>query len=224
MLSCLSSLDLNKANGPASIPPKVINLAKNIISVPLLEIINLCFTSGTFPDHLKTAIVLPFYKKGNKLDCNNYRPISLPSNIDKVFEKLIYKRIYNFLMTNKSLYTNQFGFRKNYSTLHALLNMHQKIADSLDKGNYAMGIFIDLQKAFERLIMIFSCKSWNITVFVVLHTLFFGTSYLIGRMQFVSISGNLSLKELIRHGVPQGSVLGPLPFLIYINDLHSAIN
>ena len=115
---CLSSLDLSKSSGP---------FIKTKLSVPLSNIINLSFTTGIFPTNLKTAKVIPVYKKGSKLEVNNCRPISLLSNIDKVFEKLIYKRVYRFLEDKKVLFSHQFGFRKNYSTSQTLLNISKKV-------------------------------------------------------------------------------------------------
>ena len=102
-----------------------------------------------FPDRLKISDVLPSYKKHSRLAVSNYRLISLLSNLDKVFEKLIYKRTYNFLQLNNVFFQQQFGFRKKHSTSHAILNMIQKIMDALDKGEFACGVFVDLQKAFD---------------------------------------------------------------------------
>ena len=149
VMDCISSLNLNKSTGPFSIPSNILSSLKPEISIPLSKIINLSFSTGIFPNNLKIAKVIPIHKEGSKLELTNYRPISLLSNIDKNFEKLLYKCVHGFLESNNVLYKQQFGFRKSYSTAQALLNIAQKIMDALDKGNYACGVFIDLQKAFD---------------------------------------------------------------------------
>ena len=111
-----------KAVGPNSISPKILKDYRKQVSEPLSIIVNLSFSLGKFPDLLKQAKVIPIFKKGDKTNCNNYRPISLLSNIGKVFEKLIHQRLYFFLEQNKCIYPQQFGFRNHHSTNQALIN------------------------------------------------------------------------------------------------------
>ena len=106
--------------------------------------------SGTFPDILKTAKIIPIYKKGDPLECDNYRPVSLSSNIGKLIEKLIHVRLNIFLETNNCLYENQFGLRKRHSTNHALITITEKSRQTLDNNNYMCGVFLDFQRVFDR--------------------------------------------------------------------------
>ena len=117
----IKSMKTNKANGPNSIPTKILNLFKKEFSKPLSDIINLSFNQSVFPNLLKIANVIPIHKKGDKLDCNNYRPISLLSNINKIYEKCMHTRLTNFLQINKLLFSHQFGFHNRYSTNHLSL-------------------------------------------------------------------------------------------------------
>ena len=118
----ISSLNSNKASGPNSIPYRILFLLKNEISKQLADLFNLSFKTGVFPSVLKTATVIPVFKKDSKLDCSNYRPISLLSNIEKILEKPMYRRLYIFLNNKNIICDLQFGFRQQYSTCHALFN------------------------------------------------------------------------------------------------------
>ena len=125
-------------------------LLKHDIYKQLVDLFNLSFSSGSFPSILKTAKVVPVFKKGSKLDCCNYCPISLLSNVEKILEKRMYKRVYNFLSHNNIIYDLQFGFRQKFSTSHALINLTENIRQALDNGYIGCGRFADLQKAFDK--------------------------------------------------------------------------
>ena len=141
----ISSLISNKASSPNSIPYRISFLLKNEISKQLADFFNLSFMTGVFLSVLKTAKVVPVFKKDSKLDYSNYRPISLLSNIEKNTSKAcVYKRFYTFLNKNNIIYNLQFGFRQQYSKSHALISITENIRKALDDGIIGCGIFVDL--------------------------------------------------------------------------------
>ena len=145
------------------------------------------FNQGVFPDILKIANVIPIHKKGNKLDCSNYRPISLLSNISKNFEKSMHICLVNFLKKNKLLFCHQFGFRNRYSVNHALTSLTELIRKALDEDKFAFGVFIDLQKAFGTVDHnIFHSKLYHYGVKGTPHQWF--KSYLTGRQQYTTVN------------------------------------
>ena len=154
----------NKAIGPQSIPTKLFKTFNKALSEPLSNLINLSFIKGVFPNVLKTAQILPTFKKGDKTEMNNYRPISLISNVSKILEKLMYKRLYTFLEENNSFYSYQFGFRPNHSTNSALIEITEQIRKACDKGLFACGVYLDLKKAFPTVTPANYLQNWNTMV------------------------------------------------------------
>ena len=150
MEKIIDALDVKKSTGPNSGPIFLLKTFKLFFSVWLAKLVNLCFEVGVFPEILKLAKVTSLHKKESKLDFLNYRPISLLSVFRKIYEKLIYIRIYSYLDKNNLIYNKQFGFRSNYSTNHAILSVTEHIRGLLDTGHYVCGIFVDLEKAFNK--------------------------------------------------------------------------
>ena len=173
---------------------------KKEISGPLSSLINLSFDTGEFPNCLKLAKVIPVYKKGDQQECNNYRPISLLSNISKLIEKLLYNRLYKFLNQNKCLFNYQFGFWNHHSTNHELISITEKIRNALDEGKFACGVFLDFQKAFDTVnhkILISKLEHYGIRG-LALHLF---QNYLEKRTQFVNINKKAQSTSNINHRV-----------------------
>ena len=137
----------NKSTGPKSIPTYILKISNQIICKPSTYLINVSFSNGIFPDLLKTSNIIPIFKRGENQDYNNYRPISLVSNLSKLMEKLY--RIYSFLEKNCLLFEWQYGFRNKLSTNHALLDITSKIQTACDKGIFDCGVYVDFKKAFD---------------------------------------------------------------------------
>ena len=216
IIKILQSLK-NGAAGYDGINASTLKLVSSLIVNPLRYICNLSLIEGVFPTELKIANVLPLYKSDDPFCFNNYRPVSLLCVLSKVFEKFMYNRLLNFLEEHKFFVNEQFGFRKSHSSYMALMTLMDKLIESLDKGEYIMGIFLDFSKAFDTVDHeILLKKLYHYGIRGSAYDWFY--SYLSDRKQYVTYNGFSSATKCVTCGVPQGSILGPLLFLIYIND------
>ena len=205
------------------ISSKLLKVIKNEIAEPLSAIFNKSVSQGVFPDLLKKAKIIPIYKDKEETLFSNYRPISILSSVSKVFERLMYNQLFRYFCNLKMFYKSQYGFRKHHSTEYAVLELIDRVSYAMDQNLLPVNIYLDLSKAFDTLdhnILLHKLNYYGVKG----NSLSLLKSYLTNRTQQLQYNDTISDPSLIQCGVPQGSILGPLMFIVYINDIKNASN
>ena len=214
----IKGLKPKSSTGHDGLSTILLKYISNDIIETLSLIINQSLCTGIFPHSLKIAKITPIYKKESPHITDNYRPISLLPAISKVFEKVVYVQVYEYFVKNNLLYKSQYGFRKFHSTELAAVELTNRITSQLDEGKLPLAIYLDLSKAFDTIdhdILIYKLSYYGVQG----NSLNWFKSYLSNRTQYVEYNGVSSNFANVDTGVPQGSILGPLLFIIYMNDI-----
>lgn len=218
----IKSLPSKTSYGHDGLSNILIKYICDVIKVPFTHVVNQSFVNGVVPTSMKIAKVIPIYKAKDKKEFSNHRPISVLPVMSKILEKLVHKRLYLFLSSNNVLYQSQYGFRSSHSTNHAVTELISEIHNALDNKEVTLAVFLDLSKAFDTInheILLKKLEYYGVRGIA----LDWFKNYLYERKQYVQYKSAISDTKLIECGVPQGSVLGPLLFILYTNDLPKAL-
>ena len=218
----MEEINPSSAPGPDGIPAFLYNQYSNELANPVKLLWNLSLASGHMPEGTIIAIITPIFKKGDKSIAANYRPVALTNHLTKIFERVLRKALVKHLEGNKLMNDSQHGFRKGHSTVTQILTYYDSVLTMLEQNQQVEAIYLDFSKAFD--------KVDHNTLLVKLHRLgiqgkihLWISNFLKCRMQQVRVQGNLSSKQWVTSGVPQGSVLGPLLFLVMMIDIDLSV-
>ena len=217
----LNNLNISKSTGLDGLPARFLKDAAEVIKYPITSVINLSIRSQVFPSEMKVAKVKPLFKKKSRLEVGNYRPVSILPVASKILEKAVFVQLNRYLTENNILYEFQSGFRGKYSTDTCLLYLQDHIRKQISNGLYTGMVLLDIQKAFDSVNHSILCK--KLSALGVKSTTWF-ESYLNCRSQIVSVNGFDSEPMALTCGVPQGSILGPILFLCYVNDMPNCVD
>lgn len=223
VIAILGHMKSKTSTGNDNLSSKLLKSIRGEIAYPLSVVINNSLVNGIVPDTLKIAKVIPLYKAKDQQSLTNYRPISLLPVMSKVLEKVVYVKLSKFLETENILFPSQYGFRKHHSTIHGVVEFIQHTVQSYDNKSNTLSVLLDLSKAFDTIdhnILLYKLKYYGVRG----TALKWFQSYLFNRRQFVCFNGTKSDVKEITFGVPQGSVLGPILFLVYMNDLPNCLS
>ena len=220
----LRNLKTSKATGIDNIPAKVLKISAEVVGPALTWIYNLSIKTGIYVDEWKKAWVMPIFKSEDRQKCENYRPISILPIISKILERLIFYLIYKFLNDNSVLSKFQSGFRPKHSTLTSLIQMCDTLYENMDNGRLNGVVFLDMRKAFDSINHNILLQKMNTQFGIKNLELEWFKSYLNNREQVCVVNGKTSSAKKIMCGVQQSSILGPLLFLLYINDLPECLD
>ena len=211
-----------KASGYDKLPIKIVKDCSDVLAFPLIELINKSLETSTFPNVEKIAKVIPIFKNGTKSSFDNYRPISILPVFSKLLERTVHRQLYSYLEENNFLTDRQFGFRKSRNTSQAITYITDFIRSAMDRDEYTGAIYVDLKKAFDTVnhatilskLPLYGINDKELSWFI---------DYLFNRKHFVEFNTTRSKYQDITCGVPQGSILGPLLFLLLMNDIEHVI-